>query len=431
VGLNRAEFDKHFKRISESHKRDESDYTPSGRLKIGKIGIGFIAANEICDIMEIVSTKAGSTELLEVSINFNLMRQDPILRKRADNEFAKADYTGSVSETDADSHFTQIFLKEIRGEAQTILAGIGNGFTSGERSLYGLKAESVCNRLQAKSLNTWSDFDAYSKNRLEIALNVPIPYHDGWLPSKLKKKLSDVEERVKNLNFSLYFDGSEIRKPIVFNPTGTTLISRFEFEGDHVAAKGYFYAQHGIIKPQELQGLLIRIRNAAVGDYDKNFLSFSPSIGRLFQSWISSEIMADDRLEDAMNIDRRTLRDAHPAYVELQQAIHKHLESFIKQIRDDIYGVGSQARNTEKAKKIEEKIINVAFQEIGKITPAAAQQVREAWIDTSDNENLQKKLLRKFTVDELYQLVIETAEEILSPKQLDDFLTRLTERIQR
>jgi vacuolar-type H+-ATPase subunit H len=141
--------------------------------------------------------------------------------------------------------------------------------------------------------------------------------------------------------------------------------------------------------------------------------------------------MADDRLEDAMNIDRRTLRDAHPAYVELQQAIHKHLESFIKQIRDDIYGVGSQARNTEKAKKIEEKIINVAFQEIGKITPAAAQQVREAWIDTSDNENLQKKLLRKFTVDELYQLVIETAEEILSPKQLDDFLTRLTERIQR
>jgi len=97
---------------------------------------------------------------------------------------------------------------------------------------------------------------------------------------------------------------------------------------------------HGVIRPQELQGLLIRIRNAAVGDYDKSFFGFSPSIGRLFQSWISSEIMADDRLEDAMNIDRRTLRDAHPAYVELQKAIHNHLEKFIKEVRDKIYGGG-------------------------------------------------------------------------------------------
>ena len=303
VGLNRLDFEKHFKRISESHKRDDSDYTPSGRPKIGKIGIGFIAANEICDIMEIVSTKAGSKELLEVSINFNLMRQDPLLRKRGDNEFAKADYIGNVSETDPDNHFTQIFLKEIRGEAQAILAGADNGFTSGQRSLYGLSAESVCNRLQAKSLNTWSDFDAYSRNRLEVALNVPVPYHNDWFPNDLKEKLADIEDKVRRLNFSLYFDGSEIRKPIVFNPARRTLISRFEFEGTHVSAQGYFYAQHGVIKPQELQGLLIRIRNAAVGDYDKNFLDFSPSIGRLFQSWISSEIMADDRLEEAMNIE--------------------------------------------------------------------------------------------------------------------------------
>jgi hypothetical protein len=50
--LNRAEFKKHFTCISESHKRDNSDKTPSGREKIGKIGIGFIAANEICNEME-------------------------------------------------------------------------------------------------------------------------------------------------------------------------------------------------------------------------------------------------------------------------------------------------------------------------------------------------------------------------------------------
>jgi len=66
IGLNKEEFQLHFESISESHKRDVSDTTPSGRPKIGKIGIGFIAANEICNVMEIESTKKGSNELLKV-----------------------------------------------------------------------------------------------------------------------------------------------------------------------------------------------------------------------------------------------------------------------------------------------------------------------------------------------------------------------------
>jgi HSP90 family molecular chaperone len=66
-GMNRDDFELHFRRISESYKRVDSDKTVSGRPKIGKIGIGFIAANEICDVMEIFSTKTNSAELLHVS----------------------------------------------------------------------------------------------------------------------------------------------------------------------------------------------------------------------------------------------------------------------------------------------------------------------------------------------------------------------------
>src|SRR5436305_12509487 len=36
-GMCRADFERHFKRIAESHKRDESDTTDEGRPKIGKI----------------------------------------------------------------------------------------------------------------------------------------------------------------------------------------------------------------------------------------------------------------------------------------------------------------------------------------------------------------------------------------------------------
>lgn len=137
-GMDKADFERHFERISESFKREHSQVTESGRPKIGKIGIGFIAANELCNIMEIFSTKEGSTELLHVSINFDVMRRDPDARRKGEEgvEFAKADYRGEVLETDAESHFTQIFLNEVRGNSRKILAGAkARGHVSGKRSL--------------------------------------------------------------------------------------------------------------------------------------------------------------------------------------------------------------------------------------------------------------------------------------------------------
>ena len=431
-GMDEADFVKHFSKISESYKRDDSDITPRGRPKIGKIGIGFIAANEICDVMEIVSTKAGSKELLEVSINFDLMRQEPNERMRGDTDIAKADYHGTVKEADLDAHYTQVFLKKIRGEARSILAGAKrSAFVSGESTLYGLKPGSVEKILKGRNLKTWSEFDPYSKNALEVSLNVPVRYHENWLPAELHPKVSDIEKSVKALDFAVFIDGSEIRKPIVFNPDGKRLIDRFKYKGKHVTAEGYFYAQSRAIKPQELQGLLIRIRNAAVGAYDPSFLGFSSSLGPLFQSWISGEILADDRLEDSMNIDRRTLRIAHPAYEELQGAVHEHLADLIRRVRTEIYGAGSKTRKTEKAKTVENKIIGVASREIARVSPKAATKVRKAWKNATKNEIGQKKLLRKFTVDELYEIVIEVAEKILSPSQLSEFLDRLTERLRK
>jgi len=431
-GMDRADFEKHFQRISESYKRDESDKTKSGRPKIGKIGIGFIAANEICDVMEIRSTKKGTTELLEVSIHFDLMRQDIEERRRNEDGVAKGDYLGTVSKTNSESHFTQIFLTSIRGEARVILAGVGdNEFLSGKKALYGLSAESTARILKEKDIKTWNEFDAYSKNLLEIGLNVPVQYHNTWIPDNLMPQVRDIVRESSSLNFSVYIDGSEIRKPIVYNHSSRNLISRFNFEGEHVSARGYFYVQDSTIKPQELQGVLIRIRNAAVGEYDPSFRDFTSSIGPLFQSWISGEIMADDRLEAAMNIDRSTLRVSHPAYVELQKALHGHIADLLKKVRSEIYGTRSQERNVGKAKDVTRKIIEVAEKEVASISPKAAISMKTAWSDTAREKENQKFILRKFTVDQLYQIVVEIAEEILEPKQLDTFLSRLTDRIKK
>ena len=141
--------------------------------------------------------------------------------------------------------------------------------------------------------------------------------------------------------------------------------------------------------------------------------------------------MADDRLEKAMNIDRRTLRMAHPAYAELQAAVHEHLSDLIKDVRMKIYSAGSSARRTQQAREVEKRIVTVATKEIARRAPSAARKVKKAWKDATTDETGRKRLLRKYTVDQLYELVVEVAEELLNPKQLGEFITRLTDRLRR
>jgi hypothetical protein len=432
TGMTRNEFVKHFERVSESHKREKSEYTPSGRrLKIGKIGIGFIAANEICEVMEVYSTKQGNSELLHVTIDFDEMRKPPEQRRRSGGDFVKADYFGEILQAPKDDHYTRIFLTRVRGEAQNILAGARPQSTSSRgRSLYGLTSASVENALADPTLKSWKDFDSYSETMLEVALNVPVRYHEHWLPSSLQRKVNDFEVAVDTLDFEVYYDGTELRKPIVLSPgERSTLISRFNFEGKHVAAQGYFYAQHGTIQPRDLHGLLVRIRNAAVGEFDDSFWGFSPSESSLIQRWVSAEVWADDRLEDAMNIDRRTLREAHPAYVELRAALHKHLRTVLSQARSELYQAANVERRDQRASTAITDVISVARKRITPVSRAAANSFEKSWEKAVEQPGMRKALLKKYTVAELYEAVIESAKGVITEEQLTEILRRLTKRL--
>lgn len=426
-GMDRKDFEKHFRKISESHKRDDSEITKSGRPKIGKIGIGFIAANEICETMQIISTKKGSSKLLDVTIKFDIMRKPLAKRKRDGSDIAKGDYEGTIKEAQVNDHYTQIFLKNIRGEAQKILSGPGtSSYSVGKKSLYGLSSDSVYKKLHSPNLKTWANFDAYSKNSLEISLNIPVRYYDNWISERFHSQVVEFEEATAKLDFSVFMDNTEMRKPVVFVVPEKAIVAKFEYIGKQVSAKGYFYAQQSVIKPEELKGLLIRIRNAAVGSYDTSFMDYSANHGSLLRTWISGEIWADDGLEDAMNIDRRTLRQAHPAYAELQVSVHRFLTKFIQRVRSEIYGERSNERKATQAREMERQI----QKQIAKVSPKAKTNI-EAWKGASKNEHGKKLLLQKFSIDELYEVVIEVAQNVLTPNQLRNFISTLTERLKQ
>jgi hypothetical protein len=428
IGMNRSEFEQHFSRISESHKRDVSDTTDLGRPKIGKIGIGFIAANELCNVMVLESTKAGSTDLLRVSINFAEMRRDPAERRRSGGYIAKADYEGELLVAPRDEHYTRIFLEEIRGEAQEVLVGARPVASDAPGpSLYGLSAETVAKRLRDPTLATWEQFDRYSQTLLRVALNVPIKYAPGWIPDDVRDKVRDLERRVAKLNFSVSYDGTELRKPAVFSGDVPHLVHRFTLQGDHVSAEGYFYLQHGTLRPSDLNGVLIRIRHAAVGEYRSDFLGFPSSTGQLFRRWISAEVWADDRLEEALNIDRRTLRVTHPAYVELQDAFHREFAEALSLARTELYEKRSQSRrqsDTRKELAAVESIVRTAG-----LPERASAGVRATWQEAAKRPTRNRPLLRKYSVSEMYDIVLDVARDVMTPAQFQKFVTELTKRL--
>jgi len=428
-GMSRADFEKNFRRIAETFKRDGSDRTDMGRPKIGKIGIGFIAANEICDVMEIESTKRGSKELLNVTIDFAKMRDDLGARRRGHGDIAKGDYYGAVEfSADKASHYTTIFLRKVRGEAKQILVGATSvsGHDGKKRSLYGLTHEGIAEALRSPAIISWSDFDPYSETMLRVALNVPVRYHENWAPPRLRERLNGFAEAAQDLDFTVFYDGSELRKPVVFSGDAA-FVERFEYHGSGVSAQGYFYVQHGTLRPQELNGVLIRIRHAAVGDYDSSFMGFPTSRGPLFQRWISAEIWASDELEEAMNIDRRTLRVSHPAYMQLQSAFHAKLANVLSRSRDKLYRVRNEERRDTLAAGNLEKLRSL----VSRANVTVKEGVLASGLTSATDIESRRGLLRKYTIAELFEIVVDIAENELPPAARERFLAALAKRLTR
>ena len=434
IGMSRAEFIDHFDHVSESHKRDGSDITPAGRPKVGKIGIGFIAANELCSKMEIVSTKAGSTELLKVEVDFAAMRLDISQRRARGDEIVKGDYTGVVEKAPKAEHYTHVLLKEIRPDLQQILAGARpRKHSAGKHSVYGLTPESVRKLIASEDMTDWGKLDDYSQMVLQVGLNVPVKYLPGWYPREHAKILRPLERAIDKLDFKVLTDGSDLRKPVVLDPGEASLLWPLHIETENVTAKGYLFAKRRVLRPQWLNGVLIRIRNAAVGEYDATFLGFKSSEQTLFQRWTSSEIWADDSLEEALNIDRRTLRVTHPAFVDLQEAYHDRLSDFLREARKTLHGEPSAERKQREAREEVERFTEAIEQ--AELPSEARKEIRAVMArrtapagESSPRSDV-RVVLRRYSVTDLYTVVLDVARDSLPPAQYERFARALAKRL--
>lgn len=447
TGMTQAQFREHFDHVAESHKRDSGERTQAQRLKVGKIGIGFIAANELCDEMELYSTVEGSVELLHVTIEFGEIRKRSLAeRQRSDREVVKGDYHGEVLQADSSEHFTKLYLKRIRENAvDQFLKPTGRMGGMNAASLYGLSAEESRDLLAG--LGSWDELDLYSQTRVRIGLNVPVRYLPDWHPPKYDEDLSVLTQRAAALGFKVVYDGTEIYKPIVLSDDKgkPSVLRMLNYSGENIEIQGYLFSRHGAYKPKDINGILVRVRESSVGEYDAAFLGYPKQLNPLFQAWTTGELYVEGRLDDALNIDRRTLRDTHPAYVELQEWFLKELSNYLSAVRNLLYTIPSKRRSAAKEATERERLDAVQKRAAQEIGPHAAAAIVEAHGKTPDKptsittteraEHQQSRrssrpsLLKTLTLAEVYDAVIDAAKATLPEKLRNEFIAELTRRL--
>ncbi len=183
-----------------------------------------------------------------------------------------------------------------------------------------------------------AQFTEYDRLIWELALVTPVEYFDQG-PIIDQDCIPDIKHDLENYDFKVIVDGLEIRKPILF-PLDETVEKKgsdFDFapikykriiKSSHgkscLKFKGYIYFQKKAIIPPELRGILIRIRNVAIGYYDKSLLHYPLPTGPLANQ-VSGEIYVEEGLESALNIDRNSFRETDLHYLAIQDELFEIL----------------------------------------------------------------------------------------------------------
>lgn len=185
----------------------------------------------------------------------------------------------------------------------------------------------------------------------ELAASCPIPYlNRNALPDAL---IQEDQKQLEDYKFKVYVDGIQLFKPVYLrgNQFGYTWRKipqqRKKVYGKELVFHGYILVQEGVqLRPDELRGILVRVRNVGIGYYDPSMLDYRFNEGPRTR-WLTGEIFVDDGLEDALNIDRDSFNRFHPEFRTIQTFVHKVLRG---EIFPDVYKQ-IDVRSDVKAKK--------------------------------------------------------------------------------
>ena len=179
---------------------------------------------------------------------------------------------------------------------------------------------------QVMKHHSLQEIGEYFRLLWEIAASVPIPYIDDTaIPGGHVKEF---QKALLRENFKVFVDGIELFKPIWLkgNKNGYTVVEIPETSDTpynrRISFSGYVAVQEGKqLTPDELRGIMIRVKGVGIGLYDPSLLDYRFNEGPRTR-WITGEVYVTEGLEDALNVDRDSFNRFHPQFKFLQQTVH-------------------------------------------------------------------------------------------------------------
>ena len=314
--------------IGNSEKRPQQRVLVNNRPVIGRLGIGMLGIAQICGAFTITSKMADGSGFRARVHLYDLLKQkldrdDPSVVTAQEVDVGTYDF-----EKDFD-------LSRARRGTSIVADDVHPTFVRAfQQSLEAPKFKQPPQDWRKalkifSSVYTLQELGDYWRLLWELSASCPVPYVSATaVPNKL---IADDQRKLESYNFKVIVDGLELRKPVWLrgNPGGYTTRSIPEETltpyGNTVCFHGYIAVQEGSqLHPDELRGLLVRIKNVAIGYYDPSMLDYRYNEGPRSR-WLTGEIFVSEGLEDALNIDRDSFNRFHPQFRAIQEYVHKVL----------------------------------------------------------------------------------------------------------
>ena len=330
--------------IGDSDKRvpadgEIDDVTILGRPIIGWLGIGMLGVAQICHEFKVVSHHKETQTAFSARIRLVDFLREKVSEISPDDVAERPIDVGKYTIDEIDYHPDEAGTYVIASDMRSAFVRKFRE-ASGEDPLPSRFSAFLEEIYCARSVKAISD---YWQMVWELAVACPVPYVDEdpfeWdnieVDPELESRLINLQETLRTYQFEVVVDGLSLRKPNQYprplehmrgheQTTGRlfSIDQQAEVYGQPLKFSGYIYLQHSrAVEPAELRGLLVRIRNIAIGIYDPTLFKF-PSIPSPRFNWLSGEIYIEEGLEFALNIDRDSFNELHPHFVKLKEIVH-------------------------------------------------------------------------------------------------------------
>lgn len=374
-GMSLDEFRRYFSEegvgscIKRKGDKDRTD--EYARPIIGRLGIGMLAIGQLCHSFKIEShykdeegkVKAYHGEIVLEDV-FPFADKEQVMR---DSDFKRREidvgtWKYETIPYDEEKRGFRIYSKDVRPTfMREMKSSIQDKMTSREREKISFSQADLHSQFYKKSKSV-RDCKSYLETIWELSILCPLPYcgkiqeypinvayfsrggaksngNESHEFESAIKFIKDHQSKLINYNFRVVFDGIDLRRYVQF-PTEEDVTPKLYFIDfnervfkSRLRYSGYLFAQiPRAIRPLELNGVQLRLREVGIGGYDPTFLKYYKEIETIRSRWVSGEIFVDEGLESALNIDRDSFNEHDEHFKRLQSDLHAKLEGVFDKI---------------------------------------------------------------------------------------------------